>query len=124
MFRYGPDAFISPAAGADGLGDELGPAPETFARMLRNCKDARWTVGLFSSAGAAVSMRNEITLNVDSAFHVRLYGAATTAPGSHARAWAGWFEAPKDYALPANRVVVFAANRKSIAPAKPAPQSP
>lgn len=124
MSRYGPDAFLAPAAGANGIGDELGPVPENLARLRRDCKDARWTVGLFSSAGEAVSMRNEITLNVDNAFHVRLYGAAAIAHDTQVRAWAGWFEAPKDYALPANQVVVFAANRKSIAPAKPAPKSP
>jgi len=124
MFRYGPDAFIALATGADGLGDELGTGPETFARLRRECKDARRTVGLFAHAGEAMAMRNEITLNADNAFHVGLYGAAVTAPATQAHAWAGWFEPAKDYTLPANRVVVFAANRIKLEPAQPAPKSP
>lgn len=124
MTRYGPDAFLAPSAGLDGLGDELGTAPETIAKLRRDCKDARWTVGLFNSADEAVAMRNEITLNVDNALHVRLYGAAATVTDQQVRAWAGWFDAPRDYTLPVNRVVIFAANRKNFAPAKPAPKTP
>lgn len=123
LTRYGPDAFLSLATGLDGMGDELGQAPEKFARLRHDCKDARWKVGLFSSADGA-AMRNEITLDVDNAFHVRLYGVAATAPHTHVSAWAGWFDAPRDYSLPANRIVVFAANLKEIKPANTAPKSP
>ncbi|MCC6794543.1 MAG: hypothetical protein IT366_05440 [Candidatus Hydrogenedentes bacterium] len=124
MMRYGPDAFLAPGLGADSLGDELGAAPETLARLRHDCKDARWVVGLFGGADRSIAMRNEITLNVDTAFHVRLYGAEPTESTEQAGAWAGWFEAPRNFALPANRVVIFAANRSKIAPAKPAPKSP
>ncbi|NUM53903.1 MAG: hypothetical protein HUU46_09695 [Candidatus Hydrogenedentes bacterium] len=115
-FSYGPDTFIAPASGRAGIGDEIGSVTGTIAKLRHDAKTSRWTVGLFSEAGARLSMRNEITLFVDDTLHACIYGSAdgkdrTDAP----KAWAGWFEPPLHFAVIKDRATLFAVNRKEVA---------
>lgn len=121
-FRFGPDAFLAPAAGNVGLGDNLGPAVGELARLRVAAKTARWTTGLFAGHAPAMSMRNEITLFVDDPLPICIFAPTTTnAPPIQPPAWAGWFEPPRAVTLTPGAAIAFAANRKGISPQKPAP---
>jgi len=69
-----------------------------------------------------MSMRNEMTLFVDDTLPVCIFAPADEGErAAHVPAWAGWFEAPRAYAVPRDRAIVYAVNRKGLAPQKPAP---